>query len=271
MAIGYSIPDVTSIGARNMSIDFLTLDNSYPNAGGGNGGYPIDPVFLGLVSIEALTAVANDEGIVFQYNTVTGKLQAFIAPGAGGGVTGATSGGTPAGTNGTSTADAQVFTGSALAGHVHSFGPIAPETVGVTAGTGVSAALTSAPVGSVENVFIAASGGAARPAILVPPGSVANTSEVSIDYTTGVLQFLVADAVTSAVVIYSSNNTTSVSAGTPAGTNGTSSVSAQVFTGAPLATHTHTVGGGAAGALSEVANGTDLSGITALQIIAIGQ
>lgn len=170
----------------------------------------------------------------------------------GGGNTGATSGGTPAGTNGTSSVSAQTFTGDALAAHGHFIGPNAPETIAVTPGTGISDPLVGVPVGSVDCVLIAASGGAVRPAIMVPPGSVANTSEVSIDYATGILQFLVADAVTSATVVYLPSATTTTSAGTPTGTNSTSTAAAQVFTGAALGTHIHTAPAGGGGSFVTV-------------------
>lgn len=75
------------------------------------------------------------------------------------------------------------------------------SVVSVTAGTGVSAALSSIPVANVNNVYITA-GDVTGAAVIVPSGSVANSKEVSINYTTGVLQFLVADAVTSATVTY---------------------------------------------------------------------
>lgn len=134
------------------------------------------------------------------------------------------------------------FTGSALAGHTHASQVTQDEAVTVTAGTGVSAALANIPVGSIDNIFITA-GGVTGACTIVPVGSVTNSKEVSINYTTGVMQFLVADAVTSVKVTYTRATTTSVSAGTPAG-----SVA------------------GAAG--SEVANATDLSALTAVEFIA---
>lgn len=153
---------------------------------------------------------------------------------------------TPAGT-----ISAPVFTGSALSAHGHNVQITQDEVVSVTAGTGVSAALANIPVGSVDNVYIAA-GGVTGAAVKVPVGSVANSKEVSIDYTTGVLQFLVADAVTSAKVTYARAAVSTTSAGTPAGSN-----SAPTFTGT-------------AGAMTEVANATNLSALSSIKIDAYG-
>lgn len=109
------------------------------------------------------------------------------------------------------------FTGAALAAHGHNVITSSDEVIAVTAGTGVSAALTSAPLGAVSNVYITA-GGVTGAAVQVPSGAVANSKEVSVNYTTGVLQFLVADAVTQAKVSYARAAVSNTSAGTPAGT-----------------------------------------------------
>lgn len=145
---------------------------------------------------------------------------------------------TPGGSN-----SAPVFTGLPLANHTHTLSVSQDSVVSVTAGTGVSAALASPPIASVDNIYIVA-GGVTGPAVIVPTGSVASSKQVSINYTTGVLQFLVADAVTSAKVTYTLATANVASGGTPAG-----SVSAPIFTGTP-------VPGAVA---SEVPNGTDLS------------
>lgn len=138
---------------------------------------------------------------------------------------------------------AGTFSGAALATHSHNAQNAIEEVVSVTAGTGVSAALTSIPVSLVESVYVTA-GGVSGPYTLVPAG-VSGTTLVSINHTTGVLQFLIADAVTSAKVTYLKTATTSVSAGTPSGT----------------------VSAGSAG---EVSNGTDLSALDSVLIQAYG-
>lgn len=191
----------------------IALDNSYVT-----GGYSITAVQLGGLRIKRLK-LQPELGYNFEvvYSTVEpASVSLKVYQGSGG-----------------------AFTGSALGTHTHSIQVTQDEVVAVTAGTGVSAALANIPLGTVDNVYLDA-GGVTGAGVIVPVGSVANTKEVSIDYTTGVLQFLVADAVTSAKVTYARAAVTAVSAGTPSGT----------------------IAGAAGG---EVANATDLSALTAIE------
>lgn len=108
------------------------------------------------------------------------------------------------------------FVGAALAGHDHNVQYHSAEAITVTAGTGVSSALVN-PVGIVESVYITA-GGVTGAVKVIPAGQTPGTLECTYDHSTGVFQFLIADAVTAAVVSYIALGVTSVSAGTPAGT-----------------------------------------------------
>lgn len=136
------------------------------------------------------------------------------------------------------------FAGSPLAGHSHDLQVTQDEAVIVNPATGVSAALANIPLGSADIVYIVA-GGVTGAATKVPVGAVANSKEVSINYATGVLQFLAADSVQNASVTYTRAATSSVSAGTPSGT----------------------ISGTAGG---EVANGADLSPVGPISFEIIG-
>lgn len=232
MAITVVDTQRVSEGNKWKIIGTLALDNSYPT-----GGYAITPAQIGLSQIQSFD-IQVESGYSFQYVEQTAKIKAYDVGGF-----------TPAGT-----VAAPVFTGNALAAHGHNIQVTADEVITVTAGTGVSSALANIPVGSINNVFVTA-GGVTGVAELVPVGSVSATHQVSANYTTGVLQFLVADAVTGAKVTYARAAVSTTSAGTPAGTN-----SAPAFTGTPAA----------AGAGSEVPNATDLSALTTVEFEAIG-
>ena len=104
---------------------------------------------------------------------------------------------------------------TASSSHNHSIQVTQDEVVSVTAGTGVSSALTNIPVSGIDSVYITA-GGVTGPVTLVPVGSVSSSKQASLNYTTGVFQFLVADAVTSIKVTYQRSAVTSTSiAATP--------------------------------------------------------
>lgn len=96
---------------------------------------------------------------------------------------------------------------------------ITGEVVSVTPGTGVSAAVANAPTAIFDAVTVTASGVGAFTAQVVATGTAVATKQVSINYTTGVMTFLIADAVTSATVDYVRRTTsTSAVTGTGAGT-----------------------------------------------------
>lgn len=145
----------------------------------------------------------------------------------GGGVTGNTSGGTPSATF------------DLLATHSHDTVQSAGEVLAVNPATGVSAAAVAIPIANVESVYVTA-GGVTGPFTLVPGGVVPATGEVGYNPTTGVFQFLIADAVVSATVQYISRALTSVSGGTPSATFD------------PLAVHNHTVAAGGGGSFIAV-------------------
>lgn len=114
------------------------------------------------------------------------------------------------------TASTPTFTGAALGTHSHLLQESTGEVLTVTPGTGVSSAAVGAPIAVVESVYVTA-GGVTGVFALVPGGVTPTASEeVGYNPTTGVFQFLIADAVTSATVQYVSRATTAVTAGTPA-------------------------------------------------------
>lgn len=241
-----------SVGTQYKINGQITFDSSYPT-----GGEVLTASQLGLTYIESFEVPVDAGGYTFGSNLTTPatSLTVKVFQGASGS-TSSVSGGTPAGT-----VDAPTFAGDALAAHGHTILTGVDEIIAVTAGTGVSGALGYLPIAAVSSVYISA-GGVTGAATIVPSGSVANSKEVSVDYSTGVLQFLVADAVTQAKVSYAKAAADDVSAGTPSGTN-----SAPAFTGVALTGHTHAVGAAAGG---EVPNGTDLSTLT-IQFEAFGK
>lgn len=210
----FSNPEIVTGGGGNqgnqLCVATLTMSTSYATGG--------DSINLNELPFD--TAISdiyftdNSSGILLVFDRTSQKILAYSGSGGG------------------------TFAGAALGTHSHNIQLTADEVIAVTAGTGVSAALTNIPVGAVSSVYLTA-GGVTGPGIIVPTGAVANTKEVSINYTTGVLQFLVADAVTSATVTYSRADVTAVSAGTPAGT----------------------ITGGAV-TIAQVANATNLSTVT---------
>lgn len=109
------------------------------------------------------------------------------------------------------------FAGAALGTHAHDLQQISAEALTVTAGTGVSSAAVSLPIAIVESVYVTA-GGVTGAVTVIPVGQTPATKECTYNPTTGVFQFLIADAVTAAVITYVIRASTAVSAGTPAGT-----------------------------------------------------
>lgn len=122
---------------------------------------------------------------------------------------------------------------------------ITGEVVAVTAGTGVSAAVVGAPTAVFDSVAVTASGIGAFIAVVVPSGVTPATGQVGINYTTGVMQFLIADAVTSATVDY-------VQRAVPVTVSSlTATAAAQI-----QVIHTHTIGASGGG---EYPNATPLT------------
>lgn len=203
------------------------------------GGDAILAAKFGLSSIESMEVSSEGGYLLDPELTVTGVVvKAFQGAGS-----------TPAGT-----VSAPVFTGAALGTHAHDNIQSTGEALTVTAGTGVSSAAAIIPIANVESVYVTA-GGVTGVFQLVPGGVTPGTGEVGYDPTTGIFQFLIADAITAATVQYIGRAVTAVSGGTPAGTN-----SAPTFTG--------TAGTGSAGA--QVSNGTNLAPIGDVEFIVIG-
>lgn len=103
MGLIYGTPNVTSIGARWRSVITIGLDTSYPA-----GGYTVNPIYMGLTSIEQLNATANEAGFIYDFITATGKLKVLAASGGALTVTGTN---LPSAVTGT--AAAQVWTAGA--------------------------------------------------------------------------------------------------------------------------------------------------------------
>lgn len=61
----------------------IDLDTSYPNAGGGAGGYLLSPRLFGFSSLLGVSVVGVTDSSVttnlFAYNPVTGKLVVYVA------------------------------------------------------------------------------------------------------------------------------------------------------------------------------------------------
>lgn len=183
----------------------LALDNSYPT-----GGYSISASLLGLSAFTRIKAVIDGyEAIpVYQTDPSTVKLKiSRLAP-----------------------------TGTISAPNTQNS---IDEVIAVTAGTGVSAAVTSIPVTAVESVYVTA-GGVTGVFKIIPNSATLATTLVKINRTTGVFTFLIADAVTSATITYVKQATT-----------------VPVFSGT-------------AASFTEVTNATDLSALTGIRVEAYG-
>lgn len=61
----------------------IDLDTSYPNAGGGAGGYAISPRLFGFGSLLGMDIIgitdSNVTANLFAFNVVTGKLVVYVA------------------------------------------------------------------------------------------------------------------------------------------------------------------------------------------------
>ncbi len=106
-----------SHGVKWQIIGKFDLDASYPA-----GGYPIDPIQLGLTQIDNIQVNDAEFGYEYNWDQPNSKLRVFESGGGGGGIFT----GTPAvltGSNAASavagTADAQIFTGAPLGTHTH--------------------------------------------------------------------------------------------------------------------------------------------------------
>lgn len=106
-----------SHGVKWQIIGKFDLDASYPA-----GGYPIDPIQLGLAQIDNIQVNDAEFGYEYNWDQPNSKLRVFESGGGGGAIFT----GTPAVLTGTNTpsavagtADAQAFTGAPLGTHTH--------------------------------------------------------------------------------------------------------------------------------------------------------
>lgn len=310
----------------------FSLDSSYPA-----GGYPIDPLQFGLSQVTSFVVNDSQAGFVYDYNATTQKLMVYTATGGAAIFTGdpAVLTGTNAPSAVAGTADAQVFTGNALAGHAHDItiantagtyatwriyhgavagGPfVVGETVSdafvntgtvsavnagsldfsahvdafqtgvlLTGGTsGATATATSGLVGRVTPgstpLFITGATINGQPMISVPDSTLIENTQPCVRITSGIIEGSTRDWDSTPnddyVVTYAIAASTSVSAGTPTGTNAASTLSAstaaaQIWTQGPY-TPTGTIAAGGAG-LVEVAAATDLSTVTNVEYRVVG-
>lgn len=205
-----------SAGSQTKVTGQIAFDSSYPT-----GGESLTASQLGLAGISNII-VEPKSGYIFDPAYSGSDANILVYNSAGGGT----------------------FTGSALGTHTHNVQRSIDEVISVTAGTGISAAATSIPIGIVESVYVTA-GGVTGVFKIIPAAATLATTLVKVDRTTGVFTFLVADAVTSATITYLQLATSATSAGTPAGTISST-------------------------AGSEISNGTNLSTLTGVDFTAYG-
>jgi len=147
-------------------------------------------------------------------------------------------------------AGSAVFTGSALATHAHANMSIEKELVTVTTNVGTLAAIPA----SITMIY-ANTATSVGPKTIIPDGVATAAGQVAVNFATGAMTFFATDAVTQATVTYEpevagaggGKGNQAITAGTPAGSI--------AFTPAS---------GG------EVANGTNLSTLTGIAILVIG-
>lgn len=198
------------------------------------------PVVCGFTPSEIQIINITHE-VVLQYNEEMPADHGYKTLGTGAGTISSTTA-----VNNPSAVTVSSLSGTAAAqtitvGTHESLQTITGEVVAVNAGTGVSAAVVGNPTAIFNSVSVTASGGGPFQAEIVATGIGVATGQVSINYTTGVMTFLIADAVTSATVDYVRRVTAGFAA-----TNGTSAVTG---TGSGTAAaeiqnpHTHTFTG----------------------------
>lgn len=218
----------------------ITLDSSYPT-----GGYTLSATSFAMQRFTNIIAGGSD-GYSIDFGSFALQPQTVLMPVYSGaaGTTGATSGGTPAGTNGTSAVTGTgTFTGTA-------------STAAVTtafSGTGQSSA--GQVITTTDNQTMTLNQCANMWFVSATHGPYLIASNTAVTGAPAVLT-VIGDAPTTDAGAY-----VIVKSPTPVGTvsalSGTAA--AQTFTGSALSTHTHSVG--AAGG-AEVANGTNLSAVS---------
>jgi len=262
MAITILSKNYQSFGSQSGAIGQLQLDASYPT-----GGYSLPATQFSLSVLNSMQ-LSTVNGDLLAYNYSTQKLMAFTAAGGAGGSTGATSGGTPTGTNGTSAvtgtgAGTVTPTGSTLSSAINM---AFPQFTGVGL-TAVGQVITTTDnqtmgVDQCAGMWLISATGSTPPNLIL-----SNTAVTGAPAVFTVQGAALTDAGAYQVV----NNAGPAFVGAPSAVTVSSlsgTAAAQVFTGDPLGTHTHTVAAGAGG-LVEVANATDLSSVVA-NYIAMG-
>lgn len=125
-------------------------------------------------------------------------------------------------TTATGTVSAPTFTGDALSAHSHSLVTVIEETQSVTSNT---CTLANVPA-LIQSVFLDGSGLGKVTCQMIPAAETPASGQVAVNMATGALIFFAGDSVTSIKCTYLKIGVTTVSAGTPSGTN-----SAPTFTG----------------------------------------
>lgn len=240
----------------------MSASGTYNNTGNdATTGDTLTAATFGLASIINVV-LSEDSGYAFEAlgldSGPASSCRIKIYQGASG-TTGATSGGTPAGTNSTSavtgTAEAQTFTGTAsTTGEITAF-----------SGTGQSSA--GQVITTTDNQTMSLNECAGMWFVSATHGPYYIVSNTEVSGAQAVLT-VIGDAPTTDAGEYRI-----VKAPTPVGTNGasaslTATAAAQTFTGSALATHTHSIGAAAGG---EVPNGTDLTtALAAVKVTVVG-
>lgn len=290
--VTFSALQRVSTGGKNRAcIATLTMSNNYSTGGDSlNAEYQLP--FSDVENIDFFE-LDSDSSHFFQFDDTTKTVLCYQTNSSGIGNTGNTSAGTPAGN-----INAQNFSGNALAGHNHTFSGNAlaghSHTFSGNAMGNHSHLLTwqedaaipvVANVGtiviqkSILNAVYATVGGITGPITIIPNSIALASGQCHFDSPGNTITFFAGDAITeckitglyigaqSASAGVPAGSIDSVSAGTPSGTISTDSagtpsgtVDQAVFSGNAMGTHNHTYLAG--GALTEVANGTDISTVS---------
>lgn len=233
-----------SYGRKDANAAF---SSSYNNTGNDTTtGELLTAASLGLSTIIGIDTPSEQSGYGFQVLGISSgpassvRIKVFQG---GAGTTGATSGGTPAGTNGTSAVTGTgTYTDAVTSGALNVGTPVFSGTGQSSAGQVITT--TDNQTMTLNQCagmwFLSATHG---PYLIASNTAVAGAPAVLTTYGTAPTT----DAGTYKIV-------RSLAVGSVSALSGTAA--AQTFTGAALATHTHTIGAGAGG---EVPNGTNLS------------
>lgn len=255
-----------SWGAQTVVFGTMAFDNSgYDAAGGGD---VITPSKFGLLSIDHMV-LESTAGYMLNYIESSGRVKVYLSAG-GSGTTGATSGGTPAGTiavtgvNASAGTPAGTNAASVVAGQLDLTTPAFSGTGYATAGQDVTTTDNQTmALNECAGMWFIADGLPASPAVLILSNT-AVAGAPAVLTCNGVPP--VTDVGTYKIVKVVGTAAAQTFTGAAMGNHLHADTAA--FTGAALATHTHTTAGGTAG---EVGNGVDISALTTVTFIAIGR